>query len=159
MLLKQIWDVISNHPGTVSGIIIIFLSLVEVSKIKLNPWTALGTLIGRFLGIKALSDKLDATNKKVDATNKKVDELDNKIDENDAVAARVRILRFASEIMDRRYHNKDSWDQTMIDTAKYEGYVTAHPKFKNGITEPTIEYIKDQYRERMEKNDWDRKND
>lgn len=125
----------------------------------MNPWTALGTLIGRFLGIKALSDKLDATNKKVDATNKKVDELDNKIDENDAVAARVRILRFASEIMDRRYHNKDSWDQTMIDIAKYEGYVTAHPKFKNGITEPTIEYIKDQYRERMEKNDWDRKND
>ena len=152
MLLKQIWDVISNHPGTVSGIIIIFLSLVEVSKIKLNPWTALGRLIGRLLGIKSLSDKIDSVTKKVD-------ELDNKIDENDTVAARVRILRFASEIMDRRYHNKDSWDQTMIDIAKYAGYVTAHPKFKNGITEPTIEYIKDQYRERMEKNDWDRKND
>lgn len=152
MLLKQIWDVISNHPGIVSGIIIIFLSLVEVSKIKLNPWTALGRLIGRLLGIKTLSDKIDSVTKKVD-------ELDNKIDENDTVAARVRILRFASEIMDRRYHNKDSWDQTMIDIAKYEGYVTVHPKFKNGITEPTIEYIKDQYRERMEKNDWDRKND
>lgn len=152
MLLKQIWDVISNHPGIVSGIIIIFLSLVEVSKIKLNPWTALGRLIGRLLGIKSLSDKIDSVIKTVD-------ELDNKIDENDTVAARVRILRFASEIMDRRYHNKDSWDQTMIDIAKYEGYVTAHPKFKNGITEPTIEYIKDQYRERMEKNDWDRKND
>lgn len=159
MLLKQLWDVVCNHPGISSGILIVFLSLVEVSKIKLNPWTALGTLIGRFLGIKALSDKLDATNKKVDATNKKVDELDNKIDENDTVAARVRILRFASEIMDRRYHNKDSWDQTMIDIAKYESYVTAHPSFKNGITEPTIEYIRDQYRERMEKNDWDRKND
>lgn len=152
MPLKQLWDVICNHPGISSGIVIVFLSLVEVSKIKVNPWTALGTLIGRFLGIKALSDKLDATNKKVD-------ELDNKIDENDTVAARVRILRFASEIMDHRYHNKDSWDQTMIDIAKYEGYVIAHPNFKNGITEPTIEYIRDQYRVRLEKNDWDKKND
>lgn len=159
MLFKQIWDVISNHPGTVSGIIIIFLSLVEVSKIRLNPWTAIGRLIGKFIGIKSLSDKIDETSKNLDVANKKINKLDNKIDENDTVAARVRILRFASEIMDRRYHNKDSWDQTMIDIAKYEGYVAAHPDFKNGITEPTNEYIKDQYRIRMEKNDWDRKND
>ena len=152
MTLDKIWDAIYHNPGFYPVVIFIILSLVEVSKIKLNPWTALGTLIGRLLGIKALSDKIDSVTKKVD-------ELDNKIDENDAVAARTRILRFASEIMDRRYHNKDLWDQTMIDIAKYEGYVTAHPKFKNGITEPTIEYIKDQYRERMEKNDWDRKND
>lgn len=152
MTLEKIWDAIYHNPGFYPVVIFIILSLVEVSKIKLNPWTALGRLIGRLLGIKSLSDKIDSVTKKVD-------ELDNKIDENDTVAARVRILRFASEIMDRRYHNKDSWDQTMIDIAKYEGYVTAHPKFKNGITEPTIEYIKDQYRERMEKNDWDRKND
>ena len=152
MTLDKIWDAIVNNPKIVSAVIVIFLSLVEVSKIKLNPWTALGRLIGKFLGIEAINNKVDALNKKVDG-------LDNKVDENDTVAARVRILRFASEIQDRRYHNKDSWDQTMIDILKYEDYVTAHPRFKNGITEPTIEYIKDQYRVRMEKNDWDRKND
>ena len=152
MTLDKIWDAIYHSPSFIPGLIILFLSLVEVSKIKLNPWTALGRLIGKFLGI-------EAVNNKVDTLNKKLNELDNKVDENDTVAARVRILRFASEIMDHRYHNKDSWDQTMIDIAKYEDYVTAHPRFKNGITEPTIEYIKDQYRERMEKNDWDRKND
>ena len=152
MTLKQIWDVIYNNPGFYPMVIVIVLSLVEVSKIKVNPWTSLGKLVGKFLGI-------EATNKKIDTIEKKVDALDRKVDENDAVSARVRILRFASEIMDRRYHNKDSWDQTMLDIGKYEKYVIEHPHFKNGITEPTIEYIKEQYKKRLEKNDWDRKND
>lgn len=152
MTLKQIWDVIYNNPGFYPAVIIIILSLVEVSKVKLNPWSALGKIIGKLLGIKGVSDK-------VDALEKKVDRLDHKVEENDIVGARVRILRFASEIEDRRYHNKDSWNQVMTDIIKYETYVATHADFKNGITEPTIEYLKEQYKERLEKKDWNRKSD
>ena len=152
MTLEQIWDVVYNNPGFYPVVIILVLSLVEVSKIRLNPWSALGKIIGKLLGIQGVSDK-------VDRLEKKVDDLDHKVEENDIVGARVRILRFASEIEDRRYHNKDSWDQTMIDISKYEKYVIEHPDFKNGITEPTTEYLKQQYRERLEKHDWNRKND
>ena len=88
-----------------------------------------------------------------------MDNLDRKVEENDIVNARVRILRFASEIQDRRFHNKDSWDQTMIDIGKYEQYVIEHPEFKNGITEPTTEFLKQQYKERLEKHDWNKKSD
>ena len=151
MTLSQIWDVIHNNPGFYPVIIILVLSLVEVSKIRLNPWSALGKIIGKLLGIQGVSDK-------VDKLEKKVDDLDHKVEENDIVGSRVRILRFASEIEDRRYHNKESWDQTMIDILKYEKYVIEHPDFKNGITEPTTEYLKQQYRERLEKHDWNRKN-
>lgn len=150
MTLKDIWDIIHHNPSFYPVIIILILSLIEVSKIKLNPWTAIGKIIGRFLGIESIS-------KKVDALEKKIGVLDQKVEENDIVTARVRILRFASEIQDYMFHNKDSWDQTMIDIEKYEQYVMEHPTFKNGITEPTIEYIKEQYKERLEKRDWDRK--
>jgi hypothetical protein len=158
MTLSNIWDAIADNPGWTTAIIILLLSLVEISKIKINPWSAIGRCVGKFLGIKNVSDKVDALETKVDKLEGKVDELDNKVEEKDAVTSRVRILRFSSEIMNHQWHNKDSWDQTMIDIDKYEKYVDAHPKFKNGITEPTIDYLKEQYRERLEKGDWEKKN-
>lgn len=152
MTLSEIWDAVHNNPGFYPVVIIIILSLVEVSKVKLNPWSALGRIIGKLLGIQGVSDK-------VDKLEKKVDNLDRKVEENDIINARVRILRFASEIQDFKYHNKDSWDQTMIDIGKYEQYVLEHPEFKNGITEPTTEFLKQQYKERLEKRDWDKRAD
>lgn len=159
MTLYEMWNYLISIPGAKTVLIIIILSLVEVCPVKIHPWSWIGELVGKLVGIKKVSEKMDAIEKKVDDLDQKVDGLDRKVEENDTVASRVRILRFASEIMDKRYHNKDSWDQTMIDVGKYERYVSEHPDFKNGITEPTIEYIKQQYRERLERNDWDRKND
>lgn len=163
MTLKQIWDVIYDNPGFYPVVIILVLSLVEVSKIKLNPWSALGRIVGKLLGIEGVSNKVDKLEKKmddkVDKLEKKVDDLDHKVEENDIIGARVRILRFASEIEDRKYHSKDSWNQVMTDILKYEKYTNEHPNFKNGITEPTTEYLKEQYKERLDKKDWNRKND
>ena len=152
MTLSEIWDVIYHNPGFYPVVIILVLSLVEVSKIKINPWSTLGKIIGKFIGIQSVSEK-------VDKLEEKVDDLDHKVEENDIIQSRVRILRFASEIQDRRFHSKDSWDQTMVDIKKYEQYVAGHPEFKNGITEPTTEFLKQQYRERLEKNDWNKKSD
>lgn len=159
MTLYEMWNYLISIPGAKTVLVIIVLSLVEICPVKINPWSWIGELIGKLVGIKKVSEKMDAIDKKVDDLDQKVDGLDRKVEENDTVSSRVRILRFASEIMDKRFHNKDSWDQTMIDVAKYERYVSEHPSFKNGITEPTIEYIKEQYKERLERNDWDRKND
>lgn len=141
------WDTIISVPGVKTALIVAVLSLVEIAPIKLCPWTWIGSLIGKLVGIKGVSDKVDALERKVDG-------LDHKVEENDIITSRVRILRFAGEIQGGIYHNKDSWDQTMMDVAKYEKYVNEHPDFKNGITEPTIEYIRQQYKERLEKHDW-----
>lgn len=142
-------------PGVKTALVIALLSAIEIAPIKISPWSWIGGLVGKLVGIKGVSDKVDALEKKFDALEDKVDSLDHKVEENDIVTSRVRILRFASEIQSKIYHNKDSWDQTMMDVAKYEKYVMEHPEFKNGITEPTIEYIREQYKERLEKHDWD----
>ena len=84
---------------------------------------------------------------------KKLEDLNEKIDENQAVNARVHILRFADEL---RYgemeHSLDYFKQTLIDAQCYERYVNAHPTFSNGITELSVEFIKDKYREELERN-------
>ena len=85
----------------------------------------------------------------------KIDQVDSKGDERAAVVARVRILRFADEMREHRLHSKDSWDQVICaDITDYEKYCRLHPDFKNNQTEATVAYIKKNYEERLEKNDF-----
>lgn len=83
---------------------------------------------------------------------KKLEELNEKIDENQAVSARVHILRFADELrFGEMCHSLDYYKQTLIDAQCYERYVNTHPNFSNGITELSVEFIKDKYREELER--------
>lgn len=143
MTLSNILDTIKDNPGWITMIIVLVMSLIEVSKIKINPWSAIGKLIGKFLGITGLSNKLDA--------------LEKKVDENQAKTIRVRILRFGDDLNEGKWRSKDSWDQCMDDIDSYETYVDTHPDFKNGITVATVERIKSEYAERLEKRDWTKK--
>lgn len=140
MTAQQIWDVVRNNPGFYPVVVIIVLSLVEVSKIKLNPWSALGKIIGKLLGIESVSNKLDA--------------LEKKVDENQATTIRVRILHFEDELQSEKMHSKDSWDQVMDDIERYERYTSDHPKFKNNITVASIAHIKKMYSKLLEERAW-----
>ena len=51
-------------------------------------------------------------------------------------------------------HSKDSWDQCMADITGYEKYCDAHPDFKNNQAVITIEYIRKNYADRLEKHDF-----
>lgn len=84
---------------------------------------------------------------------KKLEDLNEKIDENQAINARVHILRFADELrFEEVCHSLDYYKQTLIDAQCYERYVISHPNFSNGITELSVEFIKDKYREELERN-------
>ena len=84
----------------------------------------------------------------------KIDEVDAKVDERSAVSARVRILRFADEMMQDHKHSKDSYQQALSDVDYYETYCDEHPEFKNNQTTTTVEYIKRNFAERLEKHDF-----
>ena len=85
----------------------------------------------------------------------KVTALDEKMDERNAVACRIRILRFYDEMRSGIRHTKDSWDQCQSDITDYNRYCEGHPKFKNNQTEATVSYIDGEYRERLAKNDFE----
>jgi len=99
--------------------------------------------------------KFKAITDSIEDLSRKVDSIAAKADERNAVTARVRILRFADEMLEGRRHSKDSWDQVMnADITDYENYCADHPLFKNNQTEATVEYIKRGYAERLDKNDF-----
>lgn len=136
----DIWKSLTSIPGVKTTLIIFLLSAIEISPIKFNPWSWVGGLIGKFLGIRMLGDKVDA--------------IDKKVDENQATTIRVRILRFEDDIQAGRKMSKDSWDQCMDDVRRYEIYTETHPEFKNNITAASINHIKRMYEELLEKRAW-----
>ena len=140
MTLYELWNNIISIPGVKTVLIISILSIIEISPIKINPWSWIGGLIGRLLGIKKISDKIDAVEKKVD--------------ENYATTVRVRILRFENDVQQNIKQSKDSWDQVMDDIRRYELYVQTHPEFKNNITTATINHLTKRYSELLEERAW-----
>lgn len=99
-------------------------------------------------------DRIAAVMKLIGDLERKVDRLDQKGDEREAVNCRVRILRFADEMLDDRRHSKDSFDQVLTDITTYDKYCDAHPDFRNNQTAATVDYIKRNYAERLEKHDF-----
>ena len=88
----------------------------------------------------------------------KIDKLDGELSERGAIACRVRILKFMDEILEGWNHSKDSYNQVMQDITNYERFCAEHPMFKNNQTVATIEYIKNDYQDHLEKNDFKTEN-
>ena len=109
--------------------------LVEISPIKLNPWSAIKNFFTANTKILAALENLDARVKNLEINNA----------EEKAVNARIRILRFGDEILHHINHTKEHYEQTMMDIDLYETYCDEHPDFKNQITIMNIQIIKEQY--------------
>lgn len=100
------------------------------------------------------NDRLKEVVERLECIDKRIKELDEKGDEREAVNNRIRILRFMDELREGRMHSKDSYDQCITDITDYEHFCVTHPDFRNNQTVLTIEHIKHNYAERLEKNDF-----
>lgn len=128
------------------GVVVLLLSLIQVSKIQINPWSWLAKNLGRAINgevmdqVKSLTDKVEhMENDLSDA--RKADE------RRDIEQRRVRILRFGEELLRNIKHTKEHFDQILIDITVYEKYCKEHPEFENDVTVETISHIKNVYQQ------------
>ena len=128
-----------------SGILLLAI-LVEISPIKINPWSWLAKVIGRALNGEVLD--------KVSDLERDVRQIKEDAARHEAVVARTRILRFGDEILHDVAHTKEHFDQTLRDITSYEQYCNSHPEFENSCAVLTSQKIKETYMERLEKNDF-----
>ena len=107
--------------------------------------------------IQRKDDKGDCAKKILEMIQKldeKIDKLGGELSERSAISCRVRIIKFMDEILEGWSHSHDSYVQVMQDITNYLRYCAEHPEFKNHQTEASIEHIKADYQERLEKNDF-----
>ena len=118
-----------------------------------KPWTALFTFIGKIL-TKEFSESQKALVDRVDILSDKIEAVAESVAETRAIAARVRILRFADEIIGKQAHSRESYVQIFTDIDTYDKFCRSHLDFKNHNTVSATRLINDAYDERSRKNDF-----
>lgn len=120
------------------------MTLLQLSPIKIDPWTWLARKIGRAVNGELL-DRMDKLEKVVAVMGKKSEE-------QAAKATRIRILRFGDEILHGAHHSKEHFDQILQDITEYEQYCREHPDFVNNMTVLTTKRIMEVYSDCFEEN-------
>lgn len=139
-----ITDLLSG--GGIVGIVLAFLTLVQIAPIKVNPWTAIGKAIGRAINGDVI-EKLEETRKT----------LDNHIKTDDARNAdshRSTILRFNNELLRDIPHTREEFIEILGEIDFYEQYCNDHPEYKNNRATHAVANIKRVYDDRLIKHDF-----
>ena len=109
--------------GDLSILLFLVLSLIQISPVKINPWSAFGKWIRKQLSLDEIKDDL----------------MDSR---------RTRILRFDDELIEKRQHRKDMFDAILIDCDKYKKYCDEHKGgYVNSVADDSIKHIKEVYAE------------
>lgn len=148
MSIREILAVLGVQEAVTLGIgILLVLSMVvEVSKIKLNPWSWLAKIIGRAVNAEVAKELAEI---------KKT--LDNHIDTDDRRTAdghRARVLHFNNELLRNIPHTKEEFIEVLTEIDAYEKYCKAHEDYQNNRAVLAIENIRETYKERLRKHDF-----
>lgn len=122
---------------TGGGIVLVAMTLIQISPIKLDPWSAIARAVGRAINGEVIA--------KVDQLERDLVEMKADQEERDAINCRSRILHFGDETIHGVRHTKEHFDQILRDITAYERYCDDHPDFENNTTVLTSQRIKNIY--------------
>ena len=124
--------------------LVLFTGLIQISPIKLNPWTWVAKKIGRAINAESTS-KLDNMDKQLINLEQKLSDYVKKYEETVIENKRVRILNFSDGLQNGNKYSKSSFDQVLLDITDYNRYCNLNPDFKNKITTHAAKLIEDTY--------------
>ena len=135
------------------GAAVVLLSLVEISPIKINPWSSLAKWLGRAINSDVIKE-LEAVKKTQAETRERLEEHINTNDKREADNCRTRILRFNNELIREIPHTKEEFVEILKDIDDYERYCRENTDYANGRAVHAIANIGRVYDERLEKHDF-----
>lgn len=135
MSLHDLLSLASIKSGVSYGAIIfvVLASMIQISKIPINPWDTVLGWIGKKLN--------SSINKKIEAVEKKLDKHIKESEAKDIQDARLDILEFANSCMNGRKHTKEQFDFIITMCDKYETHIEEN-HIKNGVITSAIKEIR-----------------
>ena len=100
------------------GVLLVLLTLVQISPIELNPWSALAKVVGRAINA-------DVT-RELSEIKEKLDGHVTMDDRRNADGHRTRILHFNNELLRGIEHTKEEFIEALAEIDAYERYCAAH---------------------------------
>ena len=173
MDLKTLFEAISI--GDVTGVAFLFLSAVQISPIKINPWTWLAKWFGRAINSEVIKrqdelekkfderqdefeKKLDSVHEelegKLDGVQKELDDLKEREEIKEADAMRNRILRFADELRQHMRHSKEYFEQVLSEIDTYLAFCRANDNYPNSKADAAIKYTIECYERVLKEDDF-----
>ncbi len=139
MSIQEVLSPLFEQWGiTLPVVVFILLTVVQITPIKINPWSAFGNMLnGNVL--------------------KKLDEHIRIDDERNADAHRVQILKFNREILhesDPSHFTQEDFIEILSEIDFYEDYCKTHLDYKNNRAVLAIQNIKREYKERLERHEF-----
>lgn len=135
------------------GGLLVLLTLIQITPIKINPWSAIAKAIGRAINGEVIG-MLSEVKSKQESTSDRLNEHIRLDDERNADEHRARILRFNNELIRDIPHTKEEFIDILADIDSYEQYCTKHPEYKNNRAVHAIANIGRVYDERLQKHDF-----
>ncbi len=136
-----------------SGVLVVLLSIVEISPIKLNPWSWLAKWLGRAINADVIKE-LEAVKKTQAETRERLESHIDANEKREADNCRARILCFNNELIRELPHTKEEFVEVLKDIDDYERYCREHKDYANGRAVHAIANIGRVYDERLEKHDF-----
>ena len=139
--------------GYAALVIAVLSTVLEVSKIKVNPWSWLGRKVGKVINGGVISE-LDGIKGEIGEIKRQNEQQDEDRMRDKALDARRRILQFADEIRREVRHSYEHFTNVSEDISFYEHYCKENPNFENDRAKVSIKIINDTYERCMRENDF-----
>lgn len=130
--------------GDITIAIIALISLVQISPLKIDPWSHLLRWFGRSINGE-VSRQIGAINQHIKDVDVRLDDMMNLGKQKDAEAARNRILIFDDELRRHIDHSYEYFQQILADVDEYTRFCDEHESYPNSKAEMAIKHIKDVY--------------
>lgn len=135
------------------GVVLVLMTVVQITPIKINPWSAIAQLLGKAINADVLKE-LDDVKGEQRKTRQALDEHIRMDDERNADSHRQRILRFNNELLRDIPHTQEDFIEILAEIDLYEDYCKAHQEYKNNRAIHAIANIGRVYDERLQKHDF-----
>ncbi len=135
--------------------LIVLLTLVQITPIKINPWTALTRALGNAINRDVLAE-IAEVKKQQRKTQAELEKHVHTDDERNADLHRARILQFNRELLRETEpsHTEEDFNEILYSIDCYEKYCAEHPEYQNNRAVHAIKNIGRSYDERTEKHDF-----
>lgn len=135
------------------GTMLVAMTLIQISPIKLDPWSAIARAIGRAINKDVLA-KLGEMEETQADTRRILDDHIKVDDERAADTHRTRILQFNNELLRDIPHTREEFIEILAEIDYYERFCKAHPDYQNNRATHAVANISRVYDDRLIKHDF-----
>ena len=142
MSLNDLLAMLHISPGAGMFIVLaVFLSLVQIAPIKINPWDTILGWIG---------SKINAgVKKQLDAVSQQSNVQKEEFREFWIDYQREAILRFSRECSQDMSHSREEWNHILDIIKRYETFCSKH-EIANGVIEENSSYLRDLHKKLLQ---------